>query len=166
MADTNDILQSYFKERFSGSVLMEIRLLSLLLPYETSAGEYLVLPVTLTNGSVAIANFEISVWPQWIRSAISEKLQSAGGVLSESPLQILTDSKGNQSVQPVKKPASSSPVTTAEPVTGGDDPQLSPTSSFKPTAQKQGVTSKKCQTHDWHTPHNGITYCWKCQIER
>lgn len=122
MADTSDILRIYLKERFSGSVPMEIQLLSLLLPYETLEGEWLVLPVTLTNGNVALANFNTTVWPVWIRLAISEKLLETGGVRSESPLQILTDSKGNLSVQPVKKRDTKSPALTVVPVTGTDDP--------------------------------------------
>lgn len=128
MADTNDILQMYLKERFSGSVPMEIRLLSLLLPYETLEGEYVALLVTLTNGNIAIANFNTTVWPAWIRSAISEKLLAAGGVRLESPLQILTDSKGNQYVRPAKKPVTKSPALTAVPVTVIDAPPSNPTS--------------------------------------
>lgn len=103
MEDTNSTIQSYSPERFSDSVLMEIQLQSLLSAWKRSEGEYIVLPVILTNGVVAIANFDSIVWPQWIRSAIREKLLQAGGVPSVCPLQILRDSEGSPYVQPAKR---------------------------------------------------------------
>ena len=127
MEDIKDSTQICSSTRFSGSVLMEIQLRSLLEQYDNLEGSFVVLPVTLTNGSIAIANFNTTVWPAWIRPAIRSKLLNAGGVPSESPLQILTDSKGKVSVQPVKKLDTSSTVTPVEPATDDDDPKSSPT---------------------------------------
>jgi hypothetical protein len=109
--------------RFSDSVPTEIQLQSLLKSFETSEGEYVVLLVTPTPGSTAIANFDTTVWPVWIRSAISNKLLETGGVRSEWPLQILKDSKGNPYVLPVKKQDTKSTATTAEHATEDDDPK-------------------------------------------
>lgn len=128
MEDISNTTENYCEESFSDSVLMEIQLRSLLVDWKRSEGSFLVLPVILTNGSVAIANFDTFVWPAWIRSAIREKLLQAGGVPSVFPLQIVRDSEGSPSVQPAKKPDTKSTVTTAEPATDDDDPKSNPTS--------------------------------------
>lgn len=107
---------------FSDSVLTEIQLRSLLVSFRSSAGRYVALPVTPTPGSIAIANFDTTVWPAWIRNGIKEKLLVAGGVPSESPLQILRDNQGKPCVQRVTSKDSSSTVTTAEPATEDDAP--------------------------------------------
>jgi hypothetical protein len=158
--------QNYSPGRFSDSVLTEIQLQSLLIDWKKSAGEFIALPVTLTSGDVAIANFNTTVWPAWIRKAISERLLAMGGVPSVSALQIQKDSKGNPFVLPVMKPATKSTVSLVEPATADDDPESSPTSSSPPTEQKPSDTWKPCPpgTHDWLT-RNGTTYCWLCGIE-
>lgn len=104
----------------SDSVHTEIRLRSLLRPYVNSQGRYLVLPVTPTPGNIALANFDVTVWPAWIRYAISEKLLQAGGVRSASALQLVTDPEGNPSVLPVTNLDTSSTASPVEPVTDGD----------------------------------------------
>jgi len=134
--DISNSNQDYSKDRFSDSVLTEIQLRSLLIDWKKSGGEFVALPVTLTNGDNAIANFNTSVWPAWIRSAIRQKLLDAGGVPSVSPLQIQRNSEGNPFVLPQMKPATKSPASTAEPVTEGVAPKSNPTSSSKPTALK------------------------------
>ena len=170
MEDTKDMFPKmsnhYSMARFSDSVPTEIQLQSLLKSFEASVGEYVVLLVTPTPGSTAIANFDTTVWPAWIRSAISNKLLEAGGVRSEWPLQILQNEKGNPYVLPVKKQDIKSTATTAEPATDDDDPKSNPISSSKLTEQRPDDTSKKCQQHDWHTNGLGITYCWNCQVEQ
>ena len=120
--DISNTTESYSEASFSDSVLMEIQLRSLLIDWKRSEGSYIVLPVTLTNGSVAIANFDTFVWPAWIRSGIRERLLQAGGVPSVFPLQIVRDSEGSPSVQPVTKPETKSTATPVEPATEGDDP--------------------------------------------
>ena len=128
MEDISNTTQSYSWIKFSDSVLTEIQLRSLLQSFETSQGDYVVLLVTPTPGNIAIANFDTTVWPVWIRSAIRSKLLEAGGVRSESPLQILRNKEGNPYVLPVKKPVNLSIATTAEPATDDDDPKSNPTS--------------------------------------
>ena len=123
MEDISNSIQTYSKEQFSDSVLTEIQLRSLLIDWVKSEGEFVALPVTLTNGVVAIANFNTTVWPVWIRSAIRQKLLDSGGVPSVSPLQILKSSEGNPFVLPVMKPATSSTAIPAEPATEDADPE-------------------------------------------
>ena len=123
MVDISNTTQNCSSEWLSDSVLTEIRLRSLLKPFEKSDGEYIALLVTPTRGATAVAIFNTTVWPQWTRKAISDKLLHQGGVRLESPVQILQDSKGNPYAQPVKKPGTKSTATTAEPVTDDDDPK-------------------------------------------
>ena len=112
----DNITAPVFEARLSDSVPMEILLRSLLQQFENSQGHVIALPVTLTNGNAAVANFDSTVWPVWIRSAIRDKLLQAGGVPSESPLQVI--SKGERVyVQPVRRQDSISPVTSVAPVT-------------------------------------------------
>ena len=161
-------MSNYSRERFSDSVLTEIQLRSLLKSFEVSGGEYVVLLVTPTPGSTAIANFNTSVWPAWIRPAIRQKLLDAGGVPSVSPLQIQKDSKGSPYVLPVKiaELSESSRATSAEPATEPDVPESSPTLSSVPTAPKPSAISKPCQ-HDWYTNfETRTTYCWNCGVEK
>ena len=115
--------ESYSATRFSASVLMETQLRSRLEEFNNLEGAYVVLPVTLTNGNIAIANFDTTVWPQWIQSGIKSKLLSVGGVLSESPLQVVQNSKGSLSVLRAKKPVTKSPASIVELVTDDDDPK-------------------------------------------
>jgi len=108
--------------------------------FETSEGEYVVLLVTPTPGNIAIANFNCTVWPAWIRSAIRNKLLEAGGVRSESALQILRNKEGNPYVLPVKKPETKSPASTVAPATDTVAPKLNLTSLYKPTEPKPNDT--------------------------
>ena len=122
MEDSSNTPQNYSTVRFSDSVLTEIQLRSLLKSFETSVGDYVVLLVTPTPGNIAIANFDTTVWPAWIRSAIRNRLLSAGGVRSESPLQILQNKAGKPYVLPVKKQDTKSPASTVAPATEPDVP--------------------------------------------
>lgn len=98
---------------FSDSVRMEILLRSLLRPYKSSDGEWIAIPVTLTNGAWHLANFNITVWPVWIQSAITNMLLQQGGVRSEFPLTLEIDSAGKLVALQVKNKDSKS---TASPV--------------------------------------------------
>ena len=164
--DINGTMSNCSMEWFSDSVLTETQLRSLTRPFEISDGEFVALLVTLTPGSTAIANFDTTVWPAWIRPAIRKKLLDAGGVPSVSPLQVQKDSDGKQYVLPLMKPAIKLTASPAEPATDDDDPESNPTSSSPPTEQKPSDTWKPCPpgTHDWLT-RNGVTYCWLCGIE-
>jgi len=140
VVDINDTMETYSAVSFSDSVLTEIQLRSLCEPFVISGGEFVALLVTLTNGNIAIANFDTTAWPVWIRSAIRDKLLQAGGVPSVSALQIQRDSKENPYVLPVMNRASTSPATSAESATGDDAPESNPTSSSKPTEPKPSDT--------------------------
>ena len=120
--DISSTTHDYLKHTFSDSVLMETQLRSLLIDWMKSEGTFVALPVTLTSGRVAIANFDTTVWPPWIRSGIREKLLSVGGVPSVSALRIQKDSKGNPYVLPVMNQVSTLPATTVEPATDDDVP--------------------------------------------
>lgn len=112
----DNITAPVFEAKLSDSVPMEIQLRSLLQRFENSQGHVIALPVTLTNGNAAVANFDSTVWPAWIRSAIRDKLLQAGGVPSESPLQVIN--KGERVyVRPVRRQDSISPVSSVAPAT-------------------------------------------------
>ena len=128
MVDIRLMTPTYLEAWPSGSVLTETQLRSLWAPYVISHGTWIVIPVTLTSGDVALANFDSSVWPAWIRQAIKQKLLDAGGVPSALPLEVTKDGTGKSIVQPVRNQVSSSPATNAEHVTDDDDPPSSPTS--------------------------------------
>ena len=120
--DIKNIPQIYSSEWFSDSVLMETQLQFLLKPFEKLEGGYVALLVTPMPGSIAIANFDTTAWPQWIRSAIRQKLLDAGGVPSVCALQILEDYAGNPYVLPVMKQDTKSPASIVELVTDDGDP--------------------------------------------
>jgi hypothetical protein len=126
--DINSSTQSFSTGWCSDSVLTEIQLRSLLKSFSVSDGRYVVLLVTPTPGSTAIANFDATVWPRWIRSAIKKKLLEMGGVLSASPLEVTRNATGKWCVLPVKRPATNLTATPVEPVTDEDDPEPNHTS--------------------------------------
>ena len=105
------------------SVPTETQLRSLLAPYKRSDGHVIALLVTPMPGATAIANFDSTVWPAWIRSAIKKWLLERGGVPSALPLEIVRNSEGKLFVQPVTKLGTRSTVSHAEPVTDDDAPQ-------------------------------------------
>lgn len=131
--------ENIFTAKFSDLVPMEIQLRCLLQRFENSQGHVIALPVTLTSGKAAIANFDSTVWPQWIRSAIREKLIEAGGVPSVSPL-IIDGSGANQYVRRVTRQESISPVTSVAPATDDDVQPLKETSSSKSTEPEPNDT--------------------------
>ena len=123
-----DTIHLGYEASFSDSVPTEIRLRSLLKPFENLQGEWIAIPGTHTHGGTVMFQFNTSVWPASIRPMIRRKLLLSGGVPLESQMELLRDSKERPYVQPATNKASSSPALTVVRATDDEDPPLKPAS--------------------------------------
>jgi len=120
--DISNSTLDFCPERFSGSVLTEIQLRSLLIEFENSQGWWIALPGTHTPGDTAIPQLNLSVWHPSIRETIRRRLVQMGGVPLESPLLIAVDKEGKLSVRQATNLPPDSVATSAELVMDVDAP--------------------------------------------